>query len=117
MPALYVAKVWGSETILVNRRDPDYCLKVMVVNRNSHSSRHRHIAKHETFVVWKGELMVGSSPELEDYKVHAPGSVVTVPPGQWHWFGSLEGAEFWEVSTWDDPADSERDPALLSGQI
>ena len=117
MPALYVDKVWGSETVLVNRTSPDYCMKVLVVNRGRHSSRHRHIVKHETFVVHKGELMVGSSRSLKDFKVHAPGSVITVLPGEWHWFGSQEGCEFWEISTYDDPIDSIRDPRLLSGEL
>jgi len=116
-PAVLCHKVWGSEELLVNRAEPSYCLKLMVVYPGRHSSCHMHPVKHETWVVRRGELLVGETPSLDKYKVYIQGSTIVVPPRQWHWFGSSDGCEFWEVSTFDDPQDTVRNPVLLSGEL
>jgi len=90
-----VKKVWGKEIWLVN--EPEYCCKLLLLDRGAQSSYHYHRVKKETFLVLQGEvaLTIGKkeqflSPEL--------GSRV-INPGVLHsFFGSTE-AVMLEVST------------------
>ena len=107
-----VDKVWGFEEIWENT--PKYCLKRLILHKGMKCSYHCHLKKEETLIVERG-LVAFKVGEKE----FAAGEEVAVKlgPGQYHKFGGLTDAALVEVSTHDDEADNERDPAELSGPM
>lgn len=103
----HVDKVWGSETWLVN--EPEYCAKILHLNKGSFCSTHRHPVKKETFIVRKGliELEVGSEAFSGKFTLYA-GQQFTIIPKTWHRFYGVEDSEILEVSTHHRDSDVER---------
>jgi mannose-6-phosphate isomerase-like protein (cupin superfamily) len=105
-------KVWGSETLIVNRA---FCGKVMTLRRGMRCSLHYHPVKDETFLVTAGRILVeigqpgmaGVAAATREV-VLEPGESIDVPPLTLHRFTGLTDATFVEFSTHDDPADSIR---------
>jgi D-lyxose ketol-isomerase len=97
---------------------PGYTGKILTVLPNGNaSSIHYHKLKHETFYIMRGCLALevfvlkgrGLSPEHPIRINMATGTVVTLPAFTPHRFwAEKEVAEFIEISTPDDPADSYR---------
>lgn len=124
----FVPKAWGHEEILV--RHELYTLKRLVVLPGYQCSIHRHRYKTETFVAQSGLVYVEidtrafrewgecrfADKEAWDPLPASLLSTVTIPAGCAHRFyavGSTPGV-FLEVSTHDDPEDSER--LIISGK-
>ena len=104
-----IEKAWGTEKVLVN--GPNYCGKRLVVKPRYRTSMHRHRVKHETFIVesgW-GWIFLGDEPmELE------PGTIVEIPPGEWHCVWNVSGAvslTILEISTHHSDDDVDRHSA------
>ena len=57
---------------------------------------HYHKQKEETFIVLYGDAEIEI---LGDRKHYLPGDMVTVMPGEWHKFQTLNGVIFEEIST------------------
>lgn len=120
-------KVWGSETLIVNRA---FCGKVMTLRKGYRCSLHYHRAKDETFLVLEGRMRVEIglhgraeyrtdpiAPGLQrcqpsDHSTRVvdlgPGEAIDVPPGTLHRFTGLTDCRFVEFSTHDEASDSYR---------
>jgi quercetin dioxygenase-like cupin family protein len=92
-----VDKVWGHEVWVVNC--PDYCCKLLHVDKGALCSYHRH-PKKETFYVLEGEVSL--TIDGEDTTLVAKGPPITIEPRQWHCFHGNTRAVILEVSTYDD---------------
>lgn len=119
-----VAKQWGEERIVVNRRlgkgEEGYCGKIMVLRDGMRCSLHWHRRKDEVFHVLSGRMIVElSEPGVAHLLEHGielrtsrcvvgPGESVLVPPCTVHRFTGLGDCTFVEFSTPDDPSDSHR---------
>jgi len=78
-------KIWGKEFWISNT--PEYCGKVLVLNRQYRCSRHYHKLKKETFFVISGEVLM--EYDSGDLKVLRPGMSMTILPYQRHRFTGL----------------------------
>lgn len=116
-----VEKVWGSETVIVNRRRAaeGFCGKLMKLRTGYRCSLHFHAVKDETFLVVRGLMFVelgreGLARMDADNRSHmrqmvlGVGESVDVPPGTLHRFTGMTECEFVEFSTLDAPEDSFR---------
>lgn len=106
-----VNKAWGEERIITNQRE--YCGKILVVNRGAGSSVHVHRRKKETFYCLQGDVVlrlwgVVEGEEYQRVRLNPQCHPVTVNSGTWHQFHALLDSRLLEVSTHDDPADTER---------
>jgi quercetin dioxygenase-like cupin family protein len=100
-----VIKVWGCEVWLVN--EPEYCAKILKIDKGAFSSFHRHLRKKETFIVKDGE--VNLEYDLEGNFVRLkPGESWTIEPGTYHRFRGIWNSEILEVSTHHDDVDVQR---------
>jgi N-acetylneuraminate synthase len=103
--------------VLINVINREYAKKILVQLPGQMHPWHFHKLKEETFLLIWGDLTI----ELDQRKkVLQPGDTLTVLPGVWHRFWTLEGCVFEEISTTAHANDSVyRDPAinkLTSGQ-
>lgn len=105
-----IAKVWGSEEIIVNNKD--YCGKILTIFGGFISSYHCHKKKTETFYVLKGEVILDlgdkSRENIKRYYLQE-GTSITINPGQYHFFTSRNEAKFLEISTHHKDSDSYRE--------
>jgi mannose-6-phosphate isomerase-like protein (cupin superfamily) len=107
-----VEKLWGHEKHIVNT--PEYCGKILTVNRGYQCSLHYHELKAETFYVLLGRLVVEYYPlgDAADPRVVTleSGDSLDLPPGTPHrfWTDSKTSTLFVEFSTHDSPDDSIR---------
>lgn len=99
-----VKKVWGKEVWIVNC--PQYCAKILMLDKRAMSSRHRHKNKQETFFALEGvaSLTVGS----ESFILSPDSRPKTIFPGEVHSFWGASKAKILEVSTYHDDNDIER---------
>ncbi|MBN1838309.1 MAG: cupin domain-containing protein, partial [Spirochaetales bacterium] len=64
---------------------PEYCGKIIVQKRGTTTPAHRHKLKHETFLVWSGDVRMtvdGATVQLK------PGDVVSIERGSEHEFSA-----------------------------
>ena len=106
-----VKKTWGKEVWLVN--EPEYCCKLLFLDRGAQSSYHYHRIKKETFFVLTGEiaLTIGKKDQLLRYDL---GSRV-INPGVLHGFYGSTDAVILEVSTHHDDKDVVRETESRRG--
>lgn len=90
-----VDKKWGNEIWIVNC--DKYCGKILELRGGYCSSYHCHNIKQETFYCLEGSLILRL--ENEEILMVAGGDPITIFPGQFHSFRSVDGAEILEVST------------------
>lgn len=83
---------------------PEYCGKIIVQKRGTTTPAHRHKLKHETFLVWSGDVRMtvdGATVQLK------PGDVVSIERGSEHEFSAGESdCVLLEFSTSSSPRDS-----------
>ena len=96
---LEVEKVWGREVWIAN--EPEYCGKLLYVNKGASGSLHYHPKKKETFYLLRGKI------ELEhgDIMLSAWPEPITIQAGVPHRFTAQEDAIILEVSTHHDDED------------
>ena len=96
-----VEKVWGREIWLVN--EPEYCCKLLKLNKGASGSLHYHRLKKETFIIRKGKVTV----ELDALHLilDEGDPPYTILPGQVHRMTGLEDSIILEVSTYHDDDD------------
>lgn len=99
-----VEKVWGKEIWLVNY--PEYCGKLLLLDRNAESSYHRHKRKKETFAGIEGNAWL--TVEGREYMLSPASEAVTIEPGEKHKFVGLTKAVILEISTHHSDDDVER---------
>lgn len=82
----------------------EYCGKVFIQRKGTKTPAHSHKEKHETFLVWSGNLkMVLDGEEL----LLEPGSVLSVERGSVHEFSAEDSdVVLFEFSTTSSPQDS-----------
>ena len=102
-----VEKAWGEEIIIAD--EPEYCGKILVINKGAGSSWHRH-PKKETFFCLRGKVRLRIRKYLfhrfpwRELRIMTPNSEpVNILPKQWHQFHGFEDSEIMEVSTHDEP--------------
>lgn len=89
-----INKTWGTEYIIVN--EPEYGLKVLIINSGKSTSYHYHTIKKETLIVIEGKAEV----KLENGNVIlSKGDKLTVKPNTLHSIKALEYTVILEVST------------------
>lgn len=96
-----VPKTWGEEIVLVNC--PEYCGKLLVIDRDAESSYHYHPKKKETFYCIEGyaTLII----EGKEYKMAPFLRAKTIFPGEKHKFIGITSAVLLEVSSFHDDDD------------
>ena len=88
---------------LITLVNEDYCKKLVVQLPRQKHPYHHHKVKKETFQVLYGDLNLevdGNENFLSN------GEMMTVYPGEWHKFDTLNGVIFEEISTKSLPQDS-----------
>jgi len=88
-------KVWGKEVWVVNC--PEYCGKLLYLDKGAVSSMHYHKEKQETFYALSGQ--VGLHIEGRDYMLNPFSRPKTIYPNQKHQFIGLSDALILEIST------------------
>ena len=99
-----ISKKWGNEVVLTNTEH--YCAKNLLVDPGRICSLHRHVKKHETFIVQEGEGVIEVAGQAFEV---VPMAFVHIAAGTWHRFWSSKGMKLLEVSTHHDDDDVERD--------
>jgi len=89
---------------------PEYCGKILVQKKGTTCPAHRHKKKHETFLVWKGQVsMVVDGQET----IMEPGDVMIMEQGRVHQFTAIgedaiifefSGQHFEDDSYFEDPS-------------
>ena len=94
-----VPKVWGREIWLVN--EPEYCCKLLEINKGASGSLHYHSLKKETFILAQGKIKL----EYGDKTVKLSVGYITIPPELPHRFTGLKQSAILEISTHHDDTD------------
>ena len=97
-------KVWGKEIWLVN--EPEYCCKILCLNKGAHSSLHFHSIKKETFLILSGRVKLERGGDV--FALFEGNTGVTIEPKQIHRFSGIEDAIILEISTHHDDDDVTR---------
>jgi mannose-6-phosphate isomerase-like protein (cupin superfamily) len=104
-----VQKGWGHEIIFAN--NPEYCGKVLVIEKNKGLSMHYHLQKKETWFIEQGRLLM-SFIDTKNGTLHScelkAGDTVTNERGEPHELYALESSRIFEVSTTHFDTDSYR---------
>ena len=91
-----VEKVWGHELWVVNC--PEYCGKLLHVNKGFTCSVHYHPVKQESFYCLEGHVEL--HVEGHTYQLDATAEPVTIKPSQKHCFTGVDNKSvLLEVST------------------
>ncbi len=98
-----VPKVWGREIWVVNT--PDYCGKLLEINKGYKVSLQRHGAKDETLLLYEGRLIM--EHDEHSWEMY-PGNIQRVKPGEIHRFRALKYSIIIEFSTHHDDKDTIR---------
>lgn len=101
---LTVEKKWGEEIWLVNC--PDYCGKLLVLDKNAISSYHYHKIKKETFYCLEGYALL--TVEDKEYLLAPFARPKTIFPGEKHKFQGITEAVILEVSSHHSDDDTVR---------
>ncbi len=96
-----VKKVWGKEVWIVNC--PEYCGKLLHLDKGAQSSYHYHRQKKETFYCLKGQAAL--TIEGKDYMLNPFSRPKTIEPGKKHSFFGVTDCTILEVSTHHDDSD------------
>jgi len=96
-----VRKVWGKEIWIVNC--PEYCGKLLYLDKGAESSCHYHEKKQETFHALEGQVAL--TVEGKDYMLNPFSRPKTIKPGQKHSFRGLANSIIIEISTHHDDQD------------
>jgi len=96
---LEVEKVWGKEVWIAN--EPEYCGKLLYVNRGASGSLHYHPKKKETFHLLQGRIEL----EYGDTTLSAWPEPITIQAGILHRFTAFVDSVILEVSTHHDDED------------
>jgi len=96
-------KVWGHEKWLFNT--PNYCSKILYLNKDYRCSMHHHKIKDETFYILKGLVLMEKNGDSIKMKV---GDSIHISPNDEHRFTGLLDSEILEVSTEHYESDSYR---------
>lgn len=96
-----VKKVWGKELWVVNC--PEYCGKLLYLDKGAVSSYHRHLKKKETFFALEGHVTL--TTEGRDYMLNPYSRPKTIVPGKLHSFSGITKAVILEISTHHDDTD------------
>lgn len=96
-----VKKAWGKELWIVNC--PQYCGKLLYLDKGAESSIHYHKEKQETFYSLQGTA--GLTIDGKDYMLTPFSRPKTVKPGQRHSFTGITDAVIIEISTYHDDKD------------
>lgn len=96
-----VKKAWGKELWIVNL--PEYCGKLLYLDKGAESSYHYHKEKQETFYCLEGEVSLRI--EDMDYILKPGGTPMTIKPGALHSFRGIRNSVILEVSTHHDDKD------------
>ncbi len=107
---IVVPKAGGREIWVVNT--PEYCMKLLEMEKGYRVSRQRHLIKDETLLLYTGHLIM--EHEGKKWEMY-PGNVQRVKPGEVHRFTSLEHSIIIESSTHHEDADTIR--LELSGKV
>lgn len=100
---------WGYERWIENL--PEYCGKVLHIDKGKRGSLHFHIKKMETMFLTAGlvELRLVDPDKGSDYFVRLePGDSILIPQGQVHQIIAIEESELIEFSTTHEETDSIR---------
>ena len=94
-----IPKVWGKEIWLVNC--PEYCGKLLVIDKDAMSSWHYHKIKKETFYLLAGivYLTVEDGDYYKSYYMSPSSRPKTIFPGEKHEFRALTKSIILEIST------------------
>lgn len=103
-PRKDVDKVWGYESWLVNI--PEYCGKLLFVDKNAECSYHFHKNKKETFTCLEGLAIL--TVNGKDYELSPVARSKTILPGEYHKFRALKNTVILEVSSHHEDIDSYR---------
>jgi len=98
---LEVSKAWGKEFWIVNC--PEYCGKLLFIDRDAESSYHYHKEKKETFYCIEG--FASLTVEGKPYHLHLMTWPKTILPGQKHGFHARRKTVLLEISTHHDEND------------
>lgn len=96
-----VKKVWGREVWIVNC--PEYCGKLLYLDKGAESSYHKHKEKKETFYALEGQAAL--TIESKDYMLNPYSRPKTVKPGQLHSFLGITKATILEIASHHDDND------------
>lgn len=121
----YIEKGWGYELWLENK--PEYCSKILVVEKDKRFSMHYHKLKDETFFLQDGmvEIAYYENPLIDhlltkwedlykldgisiDIEVLNPGDSFHIPVGMRHSVKGLFSSKIFEFSTQHFDSDSYR---------
>lgn len=104
-----VQKGWGHEIIFAN--NPEYCGKVLVIEKGKGFSMHYHLQKKETWYIEQGKLIM-SFINTKNGTLHSceltAGDTVTNERGEPHELYAVETSRIFEVSTTHFDSDSYR---------
>ncbi len=100
---IIVPKVWGSEIWYVN--EPEYCCKVLDINKFASGSLHYHSIKKETFIITRGKIQLEHGDKKEILRT---GATITLEPQTPHRFTALKDSSILEISTHHDDNDVTR---------
>jgi len=96
-----VKKTWGKELWIVNC--PEYCGKLLYLDKRAQSSYHYHRQKKETFYCLEGQAAL--TIEGKDYMLNPFARPKTIQPGMRHSFLGLTDCIILEISTHHDDSD------------
>jgi quercetin dioxygenase-like cupin family protein len=111
----FVKKGWGHELWIVNK--PEYCGKLLYIEKGKRCSWHYHKIKDEVFYLQSGKILIRFSDDDELYrdgliatkeKILYPGENFHVYIGLRHQMVALEDSELFEFSTQHFDSDSYR---------
>ena len=111
----HVSKGWGHELWIVNK--PEYCGKLLYIEKGKRCSWHYHKIKDEVFYLQSGKILIRFSDDDELYrdgliatkeKILYPGENFHVYIGLRHQMVALEDSELFEFSTQHFDSDSYR---------
>ena len=106
----FVPKGWGWEKWIAN--SPEYCGKLLFIEKNKRCSWHYHLLKDETFYLQSGliHLFYGKTNDIGSAKtiILEPGDKFHMPRKMRHQMVAIEDAELFEFSTQHFDEDSHR---------
>jgi len=97
-----VIKKWGKEVIIVN--EPEYCGKLLYVDKGASGSLHYHPKKKETFYLLEGMINLEYDDALFKMFESLAGSI-TLLPNTVHRFTAILDSILLEISTYHDDDD------------
>ena len=100
---------WGYELWIENL--PDYCGKLLHIDKGKHGSMHFHMNKLETMYLQSGHVILHmiDSETGKPYDIDLlPGESIRIPRGQMHQIHGLEESKLFEFSTIHEEEDSYR---------